>query len=159
MGPVAAEARRFARSLGERAGPAEGVLVVGAPSWEPWHFATHLAERAALGGRKDLRPTLLRWRVPPGSPPHLAVTVDDGLALASRTQTVLVVDPFGNSPQLLERLGDARSRGLRIMTIHRGSDDLVQLSHDTLSVDPCRPPRVFDLTQHVVTYAAGPPTA
>ena len=34
--------------------------------------------------------------------------------------------------------------------IRRG-DELVQLSHETLSVDVSRPERDFDLTQHVVT--------
>jgi hypothetical protein len=37
------------------------------------------------------------------------------------------------------------------MTLHRGGDELVQLSHETLSVDVSRPERDFDLTQHVVT--------
>lgn len=155
LGPLAVEARRFACALGDRPSPPEGLLVVGDPDFEPWHFTAHLAEQAARVGRPDLRPTLLRWRVPDGARPHLSVSAEDGLARATRMHTVLVVDPIGGSTALLERIDDARRHGSRIMTIHRGSAGLLELSHETLDVDPRRPGQVFDVAQHVVTDTAG----
>jgi DNA-binding MurR/RpiR family transcriptional regulator len=123
---------------------------VGVPEFEPWHFAAHLGEQAALCGRMDLVPTLLRWRIPREAPPHPAVAVD-ALISASRNQTVLVINPIGEVPELLERVADARHRGARIMTLHRGNPDLIELSHETLLVDPFRPDRDFEMTQHLVT--------
>ena len=84
-----------------------------------------------------------------GAPSHLSHTVDS-LASVSRSQTVLVIDPFQATPELLERLADARRRGARIMTLHRGNSELVELSHETLSVDLGRPARDFEITQHLV---------
>jgi DNA-binding MurR/RpiR family transcriptional regulator len=70
---------------------------------------------------------------------------------ASRNQTVLVINPCGEAPELLQRVADAKHRGARIMTLHRGHPDLIDLSHETLLVDPSRPDRDFDMTQHLVT--------
>jgi hypothetical protein len=111
-----------------------------------------MAEQATRYGRADLVPTLLRWSVPVGAPPHLSVSIDS-LMRSSPNQTVLVINPSGGdeNPELLERMADAKRRGSRIMTLHRGSADFIELSHETLSVDVCRPQRDFDLTQHVVT--------
>jgi hypothetical protein len=82
---------------------------------------------------------------------HLSVSVDSMLQ-ATSTQTVLVINPcLDEHPELLERVADAKRRGSRIMTLHRGSHELVELSHETLSVHAARPESVFDLTQHVVT--------
>jgi hypothetical protein len=151
LGPLAKDSRLFARALGDRSGSSSELLVVGSPEFEPWHFVAHMSEQASHYGRTDLVPTLLRWTVPPGAPPHLSVSVDSMLR-ASPSQTVLVINPSGDEdPELLERVADAKGRGSRIMTLHRGGDELVQLSHETLSVDVSRPERDFDLTQHVVT--------
>jgi len=150
LGPLGRETRLFARALGGRQGPSTGLLVVGVPEFEPWHFTAHLGEGALRYGRADLAPTLLRWKVPLGAPPHLAVTVD-AMAKAARDQTILVIDPCGGSSELLERVADARRCGARIMTLHRGHDALMGLSHETLSVDRLRPARDFEITQHLVT--------
>jgi len=151
LGPLAKDSRLFARALGDRSGSSSELLVVGVPEFEPWHFVAHMSEQASRYGRTDLVPTLLRWTVPPGAPPHLSVSVDSMLR-ASPSQTVLVINPSGDEDsELLERVADAKRRGSRIMTLHRGGDELVQLSHETLSVDVSRPERDFDLTQHVVT--------
>ena len=150
LGPLAKDSRLFARALGDPGSSSE-LLVVGVPEFEPWHFVAHMGEQATHYGRTDLVPTLLRWTVPPDAPPHLSVSVDSMLR-ASSSQTVLVINPSGDEdPELLERVADARRRGSRIMTLHRGGNELVELSHETLSVDVSRPERVFDLTQHVVT--------
>ncbi len=150
LGQLGKEARLFASALGYRHDRPTELLVVGAPVFEPWHFTAHLSEQAARYGRADLAPTLLRWNVTPGSPPHLAVTVD-ALMSASRNQTVLVINPFDEVPELLERVADARHQGARIMTLHRGDAALIDLSHETLSVDRLRPGRDFEMTQHLVT--------
>jgi hypothetical protein len=150
LGQVGKEARLFARALGDRQDRSADLFVVGVPQFEPWHFCAHLGEQAARYGRVDLVPTLLRWTVPPGAPSHLAVSVD-ALVSASRNQTVLVINPCDEAPELLQRVADAKHRGARIMTLHRGHPDLIDLSHETLLVDPSRPDRDFDMTQHLVT--------
>jgi DNA-binding MurR/RpiR family transcriptional regulator len=96
---------------------------------------------------------LLRWEVPPGSPAHLAVSVDE-LAHVTGRQTLLILSDCARSPELLERVSDARKHGARIMAMHRGDEDLNDLSHEVLSVDPLRDDRDFDLTQHLVTDVA-----
>jgi hypothetical protein len=37
------------------------------------------------------------------------------------------------------------------MTLRRGPPDLIDLSHEALFVDPLRPDRDFEMTQHLVT--------
>jgi hypothetical protein len=151
LGSLSKETRLFARALGDRPDRSCRLFVVGLPEFEPWHFTAHMGEEAARHGRQDLVPTLLRWDVPLGAPPHLSVSVDTLFQAHSR-QTVLVVSPTGNgAPELLERVSDAKRRGSRIMTIHRGNAELNDLSHETLSVEESRPERHFDLAQHVVT--------
>jgi alpha-beta hydrolase superfamily lysophospholipase len=151
LGPLAKESRLFARALGGRADASSELFIVGVPEFEPWHFTAHMGEEATRHGRSDLVPTLLRWSVPPGAPPHLSVSVDSMLH-ATAKQTVLVINPgITEHSELLERVADARRRGSRIMTLHRGSSALVDLSHETLSVNASRPEGHFDLTQHVVT--------
>jgi hypothetical protein len=151
LGSLSKETRLFARALGDRSDWSTRLFVVGAPEFEPWHFTAHMSEEAARHGRKDLVPTLLRWHVPPGAPAHLSVSVDT-LSQATSRQTVLVVTSDGDdAPELLERVSDARHRGSRIMTLHRGNAELTDLSHETLSVEASRPERHFDLAQHVVT--------
>jgi hypothetical protein len=151
LGPLGKDARLFAGALGSRRGSSSELLVVGVPEFEPWHFVAHMGEQAFRYGRPDLMPTLMRWEVPPGSPAHLSVSVDS-MHRASSGQTVLVINPSGDgNDDLLERVADAKRRGSRIMTLHRGDTELVELSHETLSIESSRPARDFDLTQHVVT--------
>jgi hypothetical protein len=144
------EVRQFAQALGVRREDQTELLVVGVPGFEPWHFTAHLGEQAARYGRRDLVPTLLRWRIPDGSPAHLAVPVDS-LLTVSRHQTVLAIDPLGGDPELLDRIEHAHRRGARILSLHRGDLELEDLSHVTLSVDRRRPGEEFEVTQHLVT--------
>jgi hypothetical protein len=151
LGPLGKDARLFAGALGSRRGPSTELLVVGVPEFEPWHFVAHMGEQAFRYRRPDLMPTLMRWDIPQGAPAHLSVSVDS-MRRASPGQTILVLNPSCNgNDDLLERVADAKRRGSRIMTLHRGDTDLVDLSHETLSIEASRPFRHFDLTQHVVT--------
>lgn len=153
LGRLGADARRFACTLGERSESSSRLFIVGTPEFEPWHFTAHLDEQARLYRRRDLTPTLLRWRIPEDAPQHLSFRVDD-MARADRDQTYLVITPYGDAPDLLERVADAKHRGARIMTLHRGMDELEDLSHETLLVDETHHHHHFDVTQHVVTDMA-----
>lgn len=153
LGPFGSETCRFARKLGQPSPSSERLFVLGTPDFEPWHFVAHLGEQATRHGRRDLVPTLMRWQVPAHAPTHLSVGVDD-VARASPHDTFLVIAPCGEAPELLERVADAKRVGSRIMSLHRDQVDLAELSHETLSVDPSREDRAFDITQHVVTDAA-----
>jgi len=111
LGPLSKDTRLFAHALGDSPDSSSALLVVGDPEFEPWHFAAHMGEEATRYGRRDLVPTLLRWKVPQGAPSHLAVSVDS-LMRATSKQTVLVISPCGeHSPELLERVADAKRRG------------------------------------------------
>ena len=71
--PLVDGARRLAVAL-RRPGAGPGsLLLVGTPDHEPWHLTAHLDEEARYAGLPDLSPTLVRWQVPDGAPPHLAV--------------------------------------------------------------------------------------
>jgi hypothetical protein len=121
------------------------------PEFEPWHFVAHMGEQAFRHRRPELMPTLMRWEVPQGAPAHLSVSVDSMRSASSR-QTILVINPsFDGNDDLLERVADAKRGGSRIMTLHRGDSDLLDMSHETLSIESSKPARYFDLTQHVVT--------
>jgi hypothetical protein len=153
LGDLGVQTVQFAGALGGRREESNRLLVVGTPEFEPWHFVAHMSEEAQRQGRSDLRPTLMRWEIPVGAPPHLAVSVDD-IAHATRDQTVLVLPSGTRSWELLERVSDAKRGGARIMSVHRGDDDLASLSHEMLSVDPRRADRDYDVTQHIVTDVA-----
>jgi hypothetical protein len=153
LGELGVQTVHFAGALGGRREESNRLLVVGTPEFEPWHFVAHMSEEAERQGRGDLRPTLMRWEIPAGAPAHLAVSVDD-IAHATRDQTVLVVSSRTRSWEMLERVSDAKRRGARIMSVHRGDDDLADLSHEMLSVDPRRADQDYDITQHIVTDVA-----
>jgi hypothetical protein len=151
LGSLRSDARLFARTLRDRSHATSELFVVGDPGCEPWHFAAHMTDEAILNGRRDLVPTLLRWTVPPGAPSHLSVSVDEMLRISSN-RTILVINPVDSAfPELLERVHVAKKRGSRIMTLHRGDAELVDLSHETLAVNASRPIREFDFAQHVIT--------
>jgi hypothetical protein len=145
------DTRAFARTLGAGRSPSSELFVIGTPACEPWHFVAHLSEEAIRMGRPDLKPLWLRWSVPLGAPRHLSRSVDEILQVPNG-QTVLVIDPGDDrDSELLTRVADAKRRGSRIFSLHREDTDLMDLSHETLSVDATRPPHDFDITQHVVT--------
>ncbi|MEU1616404.1 hypothetical protein ABZ479_03765 [Streptomyces sp. NPDC005722] len=148
--------RSFAGSLrgAVRRGPAGGLLLVGSGGYEPWHMAAHLDDEAAWNGLPELSPTLVRHRVPPGAPPHLAVGTAR-LEAARRGETVLVVTPERAEAGLLERVDDARRSGATVLTMDAGDPELRGLAHDALTVPP-EPSEVgMDVLQHLVSAAAG----
>ena len=153
LGPLRSEVLAFATALGGRRPDALRLFVIGDADHEPWHFTAHLRDDTQRAGRADLAPTLLRWQVPPGAPPHLAWSVD-AAASASRRDTLLVITPGAPAAEMLERVADANRRGARILSIHRSHDEVAGLSHEVLSVDPDRPAATFEVAQHVVSAVA-----
>ncbi|WP_211359574.1 hypothetical protein [Actinocorallia herbida] len=147
-----AETRRFARAL--RSSARDDLLLLGAPDREdPWHLAAHLDEEARFV--PSLKPTLVRWRPPPGAPPHLAVGLDR-LAAARRGEALLVVSEAA-PPTLLERVDDARRTGAVILTLDGGDRELADLAHEALTVRPDGPVS-FEQAQHLVSATAGEDT-
>ncbi|MEU6850137.1 hypothetical protein ABZ901_09445 [Actinacidiphila alni] len=147
--------RAFAGTLttAVRRGPG-GLLLVGTAAYEPWHLAAHLDEEAAWSGLPALSPTLVRYRVPPGAPAHLAVDLGR-LAAAGRGETLLVVAPGAPGAPLLERVDSARRSGATVLALGAGGD-LAGLAHDALTLPP-EPALSLDLVQHLVSSAAGAP--
>ena len=162
----------WTRALGvgaavRRTSAAGGLLVVGTPTDEPWHFTAHLDDEARWSGLSQLRPTLVRWEPPPGAPPHLAVGLDR-LEGAGRGETVVVVAPDTAPEGLLERLADARRVGATVVSLDTGDPDLEGLAHERFVVGPSGLvlPRRLDagatggietgltVAQHLVTTAA-----
>ncbi|MGE7434358.1 hypothetical protein [Kitasatospora sp. NPDC001175] len=132
---------------------ATGLLLVGTERYEPWHLAAHLDIEADRSGVGELAPTLLRHRVPDGSPAHLAHRVDL-LTEVRRGATVLVVAPAATEAPLLERVHDARRGGATVLALDTGDRDLASLAHERLAV-PDAAEEPFDLVQHLVSTAAG----
>lgn len=149
--------------LGQHLRPASAsagqLFVVGTETFDPWHLSAHLADEARLCGLPSMRPTLLRWRPPQSAPPHLAHTVAE-LVEAGRHKAVLVVAPNPVSPEMLERLSDARRRGASLLAVTAGQRELNELAHDAVTI----PGNVgsddltgddFSLATHLVTVSAG----
>lgn len=146
--------RHFASALRGRSRTPQGLLVVGTPTFEPWHMAAHLADESRYAGLPELAPTLIRWSPPPDAPPHLKVGIDR-IARAGRAETLLVVGSDAAPPDLLERLADARKSGAGIFALDRGDDELDSLADECLAVRPALDPVSFDGAQHLVSMAVG----
>jgi hypothetical protein len=143
----------FAGALGAQAPDPGGLLLVGTPAEEPWHFAAHLTDEAGWAGRDELAPTLVRWAVPDGAPPHLAVGIDR-LRVVRARETLLVVSPDAAPERLLDDVSRARRSGAHVLAIEAGDGDLRGLAHEALTVTTAS---YFDVVQHVVSATA--PTA
>nr|WSZ95724.1 hypothetical protein OH820_08665 [Streptomyces sp. NBC_00857] len=129
-----AATRRFAGSLRSSVVPhGGGLLLVGTEEYEPWHLAAHLVDEAAWSGQPELTPTLVRHRVRPGDPAHLAVGLGR-LEVAGRGETLLVVAPERPDAGLLERVHDARRAGATVLSLDGGDAEVRALSHDALTV-------------------------
>ncbi|MFD3946434.1 hypothetical protein [Streptomyces sp. NPDC058579] len=148
------EARRFAAALRSSVVPhGGGLLLVGTDGYEPWHLAAHLVDEAAWSGQPELAPTLVRHRVRPGDPAHLAVGLGR-LEAARSGATLLLVAPERPDAGLLERVHDARRAGATVLSLDGGDPEVHGLAHETLTV---RAGAEVDLdtVQHLVSAAAG----
>jgi len=145
-------AREFGRTLRSSPRSPGGLLLVGTPDYEPWHFAAHLDDESRLSGLPLLAPTLVRWSPPPDAPPHLRIGLDR-LEAARRGETLFVVTEGTSPVPLLERVNDARRVGATILALDGGADpELEGLAHESLAA----PATVsFDAAQHLVSAAAG----
>ena len=149
--------RAFARGLRQATRTAGGLLLVGTPAEEPWHLTAHMDEESRLSGIPELMPTLVRWNVPDGAPPHLRVGLER-LAAARRGETVFVVTPSTAPVPLLERVSDARRDGATIFTLDQGDPELGALAHETMTIapGPGLPGLLsFGAAQHLISAAAG----
>lgn len=165
------DARQLGRTLRRGTRSSGGLVLVGTPHYEPWHLTAHLDDEARLSGLPQLAPTLARWSVPDGAPPHLSVTLQR-LEAAGRGETVLVVTPDDAPEGLLERAADARRRGATLLSVDGGDTGLADLVHERMVVAPgaLTLPRSaleslggtaapgglsFDVAQHLLSAVAG----
>jgi hypothetical protein len=147
-------ARAFARALRTSTKTPGGLLLVGSPTEEPWHLAAHLDDESRLSGIAELTPTLVRWQVPDGAPPHLRIGLER-LEAARRGETLFVVTPDAAPVPLLERVNDARKVGATILAMDQGDPELDGLAHESLTVQDGAAPVSFTVAQHLVSAAAG----
>jgi len=152
--------RAFARGLRQATRTPGGLLLVGTPAEEPWHLTAHLDEESRLSGIPEMMPTLVRWQVPDGAPPHLRVGLER-LGAARRGETVFVVTPSTAPVPLLERVSDARKVGATIFALDQGDPELEGLAHEAISIAPDHlspgvPGMVsFGAAQHLISAACG----
>ncbi|MEU3182998.1 hypothetical protein ABZ707_02110 [Streptomyces sp. NPDC006923] len=150
-------ARRFAGVLRSSVVPqGGGLLLVGTEEYEPWHLAAHLVDEAAWSGQPELNPTLVRHRVRPEDPAHLAVGLGR-LRAVGRGETLLVVAPEQPDSGLLERVHDARRAGATVLSLDGGDPEVHGLAHEALTVAAADMEHGVDLdtVQHLVSAAAG----
>ncbi len=150
--------RSFGQALRLAPHEAGGLLLVGTPTEEPWHFAAHLDDEARWSDLPGLAPVLVRWSPPPNAPPHLAVGLQR-LEQIARGETVFVVAPDAAPEQLLERVADARRIGATVFSLDAGDTELEGLAHESLWVPSAASDGIvvpeFDVVSHLVSMAAG----
>ncbi|MGW2090204.1 hypothetical protein [Streptomyces sp. NPDC001880] len=148
-----AATRRFAGALRSSVVPhGGGLLLVGTAAYEPWHLAAHLVDESTWSGLPELAPTLVRHRVEPGGPAHLAVGLGR-IEAAGRGETLLLVAPERPGAGLLERVHDARRAGATVLSLNDGDPEVCGLAHETLAVTGDDVD--LDTVQHLVSAAAG----
>lgn len=158
--------RTFGRALRRAPHVAGGLLVVGTPTDDPWHFAAHLDDEARWSNQPNLAPVLVRWSPPVDAPAHLAIGLQR-LEQIGRHETVFVVAPDVAPTSLLERVADARKIGATVFALDAGDPELEELAHESLWVPrtgdgPSSEGLVvpeFDVVSHLVTAAAGEPAS
>jgi hypothetical protein len=150
--------RNFGRALQRAPHDPGGLLVVGTPDDEPWHFAAHLDDEARWSSLPNLAPVLVRWSPPAASPPHLSIGLER-LEHVSRGETVFVVAPGKATAPLLERVADARKIGATVFAMETGDRELESLAHEALIVPTTAHEGIvvpeFDVMSHLVSSAAG----
>ncbi|MER6101145.1 hypothetical protein ABT115_02045 [Streptomyces sp. NPDC001832] len=149
-----AAARRFAGALRSSVVPhGGGLLLMGTAGYEPWHLAAHLVDESTWSGLPELTPTLVRHRVEPGDPAHLAIGLGR-LEAAGRGATLLLVAPERPGAGLLERVHDARRAGATVLSLDDGEPGVRGLAHERLTVTGTDGVDL-DTVQHLVSAAAG----
>ncbi len=150
--------RSFGHALRRAPHDVGGLLLVGTPTEEPWHFAAHLDDEARWSDLPGLAPVLVRWSPPPNAPAHLAVGLQR-LEQIARGETVFVVAPDAAPEQLLERVADARRIGATVFALDAGNTELEGLAHESLWVPGASNEGIvvpeFDVVSHLVSAAAG----
>lgn len=150
--------RSFGHALRRAPHDVGGLLVVGTPTEDPWHFAAHLDDEARWSDLPTLAPVLVRWAPPPNAPAHLAIGLQR-LEQVGRHETVFVVAPDAAPVPLLERVADARKAGATVFALDAGDPDLEGLAHESLWVPQSATDGIivpeFDLVSHLVSAAAG----
>lgn len=150
--------RLFGRALRRAPHAAGGLLVVGTPTEDPWHFAAHLDDEARWSDMPTLAPVLVRWSPPVNAPAHLAIGLQR-LEHVGRSETVFVVAPEEAPAELLERVSDARKAGATVFALDAGDPELEDLAHESLWVPKHSQPGIvvpeFDVVSHLVSAAAG----
>ena len=147
------EVVEFSLALGHAPKSSGELLLVGTRAHEPWHFAAHLGDEARWNGRPELEPTLVRWEVPAGARPHLAVGLDRLEAVRSN-EALLVVSADAPVEALLDRVEDARRSGAVILTMETADPDLRGLAHEALTVPATGDVVYLDVAQHVISATA-----
>lgn len=147
------EVVEFSRALGQAPRSAGELLLVGTEAHEPWHFAAHLGDEARWNGRPELEPTLVRWHVPSGARPHLAIGLER-LEAVRANEALLVVSPDVAAERLLDRVEDARRGGAVVLAMETGDADLRGLAHETLTVPTSDDVPYLDVAQHVISATA-----
>ena len=153
--------RSFGQALRRAPHDVGGLLLVGTPTEEPWHFAAHLDDESRWSDLPGLAPVLVRWSPPPNAPAHLAVGLQR-LEQIARGETVFVVAPDAAPEQLLERVADARRIGATVFALDAGDTELEGLAHESLWVPGASNEGIvvpeFDVVSHLVSAAAGEST-
>lgn len=147
------EVVEFSGALGRAPRSPGELLLVGTRAHEPWHFAAHLDDEARWNARPELSPTLVRWQVPAGARPHLAVGLQR-LQAVRVNEAVLVVSPDAPGEALLDRVEDARRSGAVVLAMETDAPELRGLAHETLTVPTSDDLPYLDVTQHVVSATA-----
>ncbi|MGH6654457.1 MAG: hypothetical protein ACRDVE_04545, partial [Actinocrinis sp.] len=152
------ETDEFGSALRRAPRHAGGLLLAGPRDEEPWHLAAHLTDESQWADLPELAPVLLRHDPPPDAPAHLAAGLQR-LASTGRGEALLVVAQHDPADALLERIGDARRRGARILTLDQGAPELRGLAHEMLTVPDESALLSFDSAQHLVSLAAATSSA
>ncbi len=142
----------IASGLGWAAKNSGRLLIVGTPTYEPWHLAAHWQDSAhwSISG-----PILVRHSAPPNAPAHLGTGLD-ALAWVVRTDAVLLIAPDDPGDELLERLSGARHRGTTVLALAQASHGAIprqldSIANDTAAIHPAQ----FDLAQHYLPAGVG----
>jgi hypothetical protein len=150
--------RLFGRALRRAPHTVGGLLVVGTPTEDPWHFAAHLDDESRWSGQPNLAPVLVRWSPPANAPAHLSIGLQR-LERVERHETVFVVAPDEAPAALLERVADARKVGATVFALDAGDKELENLAHESLWVPSMTTGGAivpeFDVVSHLVSAAAG----